>query len=64
MGQYVPEDFNGRLVMDFVDVDSAKFEAYGLKKSGPRGWIDAREGRELLRAEEARLAVARRHVAC
>jgi sugar transferase (PEP-CTERM/EpsH1 system associated) len=55
MGQYVPEGFKGRLVMDFVDVDSAKFEAYGLKKSGPRGWIDAREGRELAR-EEARLA--------
>jgi sugar transferase (PEP-CTERM/EpsH1 system associated) len=55
MGHYVPESFKGRVVMDFVDVDSAKFEAYGAKKSGPRGWIDAREGRELAR-EEARLA--------
>ncbi|MCB2047815.1 MAG: TIGR03087 family PEP-CTERM/XrtA system glycosyltransferase [Novosphingobium sp.] len=55
MGQYVPASFNGRVVMDFVDVDSAKFEAYGRKKSGPRGWIDAREGR-LLVLEEARLA--------
>lgn len=56
MGQYVPASFKGRVVMDFVDVDSAKFEAYGRKKGGPRGWIDAREGRELAR-EEARLAV-------
>lgn len=56
MGQYVPADFQGRVVVDFVDADSAKFEAYGLKKNGPRGWIDAREGRLLCR-EEARLAL-------
>jgi polysaccharide biosynthesis protein PslH len=55
MGQYVPASFPGRVVMDFVDVDSAKFEAYGRRKGGPRGWIDAREGRVLAR-EEARLA--------
>lgn len=55
MGQYVPADFKGRVVADFVDVDSAKFEAYAAKK-GVIGWIDAREAR-LLRAEEARLAV-------
>jgi sugar transferase (PEP-CTERM/EpsH1 system associated) len=55
MGHYVPDSFTGRVIMDFVDVDSAKFEAYGANKSGPRGWIDAREGRVLAR-EEARLA--------
>lgn len=55
MGQYVPAWFRGRVIMDFVDVDSAKFDAYGQGGSGPRAWIDAREGR-LLRAEEARLA--------
>ena len=55
MGQYVPDDFTGRVILDFVDVDSAKFEAYAADGWGPRGWIDAREGR-LLRAEEARLA--------
>ena len=55
MGQYVPDDFAGRVIVDFVDVDSAKFEAYGREGSGPRGWIDAREGR-VLRSEEARLA--------
>ncbi len=55
MGQYIPDDFTGRVIFDFVDVDSAKFEAYAQAGSGPRGWIDAREGR-LLSAEEARLA--------
>lgn len=55
MGQYVPASFAGRVILDFVDVDSAKFEAYGEKGSGPRAWIDAREGR-LLAAEEAALA--------
>ncbi len=57
MGQYVPADFKGRVLMDLVDVDSAKFEAYGQSGRAPRRWIDAREGR-LLRAEEERLARA------
>ena len=55
MGQYVPQDWKGRLVVDLVDVDSAKFEAYGKAGSGPRSWIDAREGR-LLKAVESDLA--------
>ncbi|KPL67489.1 glycosyl transferase family 1 [Erythrobacter sp. SG61-1L] len=55
MGQYVPVEFDGRLVVDLVDVDSAKFDAYAQGRHGPRAWIDAREGR-LLRAEEERLA--------
>ena len=55
MGQYIPDTFKGRVVFDFVDVDSAKFEAYAAAGAGPRRWIDAREG-QLLRAEEARLA--------
>jgi len=55
MGQYVPRGYNGRIVADFVDVDSAKFEAYATKKAGFRSWIDAREGRKL-RAAEAQLA--------
>jgi len=29
MAWYVPEEFNGRFVMDFVDMDSAKFESLG-----------------------------------
>lgn len=55
MGQYVPADFDGRVIVDLCDVDSAKFEAYGAKAVGPRAWIDRREGR-LLAAEEERLA--------
>ncbi|RPF70197.1 TIGR03087 family PEP-CTERM/XrtA system glycosyltransferase [Aurantiacibacter spongiae] len=54
MGQYVPGDWSGRLVVDLVDVDSAKFEAYAGAGNWPRRWIDAREGR-LLGAEERRL---------
>ncbi|WP_338245169.1 TIGR03087 family PEP-CTERM/XrtA system glycosyltransferase [Aurantiacibacter hainanensis] len=55
MGQYVPRDWQGRLIADLVDVDSAKFEAYGKTGRGPRSWIDRREAR-LLRAVEADLA--------
>lgn len=55
MGQYVPADFAGRVVVDLCDVDSAKFEAYAADRSGPRAWIDRREAR-LLAIEEERLA--------
>lgn len=55
MGQYVPADFPGRLIVDLVDVDSAKFEAYAAKRRGPMALVEAREAR-LLGAEEARLA--------
>lgn len=53
MGQYVPEDFTGRVIVDLCDVDSAKFESYSA--SGQRVWLNAREGR-LLAREEERLA--------
>ena len=55
MGQFIPDSFKGRVISDFVDVDSAKFEAYAEAGQGPRGWIDAREAR-LLAVEEARIA--------
>lgn len=55
MGQYIPDDFEGRVVIDFVDADSAKFEDYARKSRGPVRWVEAREARKL-RAEEARLA--------
>lgn len=54
MAQYVPEEFGGRVIADLVDVDSAKFEAYGAKRRGIRSWMERREGR-LLRQEEARI---------
>ena len=55
MGQYIPAGWQGRLVIDFVDVDSAKFEAYAVHGNPAMRLINAREGR-LLKAEEARLA--------
>lgn len=55
VAQYVPQSFRGRLIVDLVDVDSAKFEAYGAAGRGFRSWMERREGR-LLRAEEARIA--------
>jgi polysaccharide biosynthesis protein PslH len=55
MAQYVPADFDGRLVMDFVDVDSAKFESYADEGSGFMRWINAREGKKLA-AFEAQVA--------
>lgn len=53
MGQYIPDDFAGRVVIDLCDVDSAKFENYA--DAGQRVWLNTREGR-LLAREEERLA--------
>lgn len=55
MGQYVPENFAGRVVMDFVDVDSLKFENFARRPRNLARSVFAREGR-LLRDEEARIA--------
>ena len=55
MAQYVPADFDGRFVMDFVDVDSAKFESYAGEGNPVMRWINAREGR-MLAAFEKRTA--------
>ncbi len=57
MAQFVPTWIDARFLMDFVDIDSEKFEAYG--KSGPflLRWLYAREARLLARFEQA---VARR----
>jgi polysaccharide biosynthesis protein PslH len=58
MGQYIParDHFAGRVVMDFVDVDSAKFAAYADQdKHQPLSWVHAREAR-VLGAYEAALA--------
>ncbi|MXO59530.1 TIGR03087 family PEP-CTERM/XrtA system glycosyltransferase [Altererythrobacter salegens] len=54
MGQYVPRDWDGRLVVDMVDVDSAKFEQYA-QSGGLMAGVYAREAR-MLRDFEARLA--------
>jgi sugar transferase (PEP-CTERM/EpsH1 system associated) len=55
MGQYVPADWDGRLVVDLGDVDSAKFESYARGAAWPRSRLYARED-ALLRIEEERLA--------
>tara|TARA_R110000824_G_scaffold37553_6_gene115561 strand:+ start:47764 stop:48987 length:1224 start_codon:yes stop_codon:yes gene_type:complete len=55
MAQFIPADYSGRVVMDFADVDSAKFESYADEGSGPMAWINRREGR-LLRALEKDIA--------
>ncbi|MFN3469680.1 MAG: TIGR03087 family PEP-CTERM/XrtA system glycosyltransferase [Novosphingobium sp.] len=57
MAQYVPADFAGRVVMDFVDVDSAKFEAYAADAAAPMRMLYRREARLLSRFESG---VARR----
>ena len=47
MAQYIPKHYRGRVVMDFGDADSVKFERYGAEGSGPMAWINRREGRLL-----------------
>lgn len=51
MAQYIPDGFAGRVVMDFVDVDSAKFEAYAAQARFPLDRMYAREARLLSRFE-------------
>lgn len=55
MAQYIPATFTGRVVMDFVDVDSAKFDAYAAKARFPANLLYAREAR-LLGAFEGQTA--------
>ncbi len=68
MGQYLPppQAFAGPVVMDFVDVDSAKFADYARAETRfPMGWAHAREARllgdyevELARRVDASLFVS------
>ena len=54
MAQYLPRDFS-RIIMDFVDLDSAKFAAYADDARGPIKWMMRREAR-LLNAFEQDVA--------
>jgi polysaccharide biosynthesis protein PslH len=47
MAQYLPVRTTARVVMDFVDMDSAKFAAYAADARGPLAWMLAREARLL-----------------
>ncbi len=53
MAQYLPDDARQRVIMDFVDMDSAKFAAYADGARGPMAWMLAREARLLLAHERA-----------
>ncbi len=55
MAQYVPAACPRPFVMDFVDMDSAKFESYAGSHSAPVSWMHAREAR-LLSAFEVQVA--------
>ena len=58
MAHYIPDGCDLPFAMDFVDVDSAKFEAYAAAdRPGPMRWVHAREGR-LLAAYEKSVARA------
>jgi sugar transferase (PEP-CTERM/EpsH1 system associated) len=53
MAQYVPDEYRGRVVMDFVDVDSAKYAAYAAAaRTWPVRAIHAREARVLSAFEQ------------
>ncbi|MFL9842725.1 TIGR03087 family PEP-CTERM/XrtA system glycosyltransferase [Sphingomonas sp. ST-64] len=53
MAQYVPPRARQRVVMDFVDMDSAKFASYGTSSGGFTGWMMRREARLLAAYEKA-----------
>jgi sugar transferase (PEP-CTERM/EpsH1 system associated) len=53
MAQYLPAEPRARVIMDFVDMDSAKFSAYAGAAKGPMRWVLAREARLLMAFEGA-----------
>jgi sugar transferase (PEP-CTERM/EpsH1 system associated) len=57
MAQFVPAEARQRFVMDFGDVDSAKFGEYG-RSGGPLAWVHRREARSLAAFERSTAARA------
>ncbi|HMG47493.1 MAG TPA: TIGR03087 family PEP-CTERM/XrtA system glycosyltransferase [Allosphingosinicella sp.] len=53
MAQFVPAGARQRFVMDFGDVDSAKFAQYAADGAGPMRWVNRREGEKLFAFERA-----------
>ncbi|WP_404370128.1 TIGR03087 family PEP-CTERM/XrtA system glycosyltransferase [Sphingomonas sp. MMS24-J45] len=53
MAQYLPANPRQRIIMDFVDMDSAKFADYAKQSRGPMAWMMGREARLLQRYESA-----------
>ncbi len=60
MGQYAPQSFDAALLVDFVDVDSAKWTQYAANHHWPLSWLYAREGQKLLAYERELAARANR----
>lgn len=58
MAQFVPAGVRQRFVMDFGDVDSAKFAQYAADGAGPMRWVNRREGEKLFAFERATAARA------
>ena len=59
MAQYAQGHAGLPSVVDFVDVDSAKWRDYAPQHAWPMSWLYAREGRKLLACEQAAAAQAR-----
>ncbi|NIJ20489.1 sugar transferase (PEP-CTERM/EpsH1 system associated) [Sphingomonas naasensis] len=53
MAQYLPAEPGARVIMDFVDMDSAKFAAYAEEAKGAMRWLYAREAGLLQGFEQA-----------
>ncbi len=56
MGQYLPQvtgASDGPVLVDFVDVDSAKWSQYAAQRRWPSSWVYTREGECLLAYERA-----------
>ena len=60
VAQYADELAGRPLVVDFVDVDSAKWSAYAERHPWPLSWLYRREGRTLLAYERAVAKASRR----
>ena len=53
MAQYLPANPRQQVIMDFVDMDSAKFADYAKQSHGLMAWMMGREARLLQRYESA-----------
>ena len=60
MAQYVEHRPGLPILVDFVDVDSAKWIQYGATRLWPLSWLFRREGARLLHYERRTAALARR----
>lgn len=60
VAQYADELGGRPVIVDFVDVDSAKWSAYAERHAWPMSWLYRREGRTLLAHERAVALSARR----